>query len=819
MSGVWTLCYRGVDSSQEALREALCTLGNGVFATRGAGEERRADGVHYPGSYLAGGYNRLVSRIVGRDVENEDLVNFPNWTPLSFRVDDGPWFGEAEVEYSDYEQTLHLKEGRLTRSFIVSDTQGRQTRIQTARIVCMHDPHLAGIQFCLESLNWDGRMELRATLDGSVTNDGVARYRDLEGDHLVVVDAGGADNSSWLVVKTNQASLAVSLSARHTVWIDDRLISTVGEVRRDDARAVWSSPRFDVLRGETVRLEKVLSLHTSREPASGDLLGDGLEDLEKAPAFDELLDLHRRRWDGLWERFDVRIEVDPAQDLAPYPIQLILRLHAFHLLQTASPLSRPLDVSVPARGWTGESYRGHIFWDEAYILPFFISRSPEIARSLLLYRYRRLKAARVAAAEQGLSGAMFPWQSGSQGREETQVVHLNPRSGNWDPDHSHLQRHVNAAIARNVWLYVEQTGDQQFMESYGAEMLVEIAKFWSSLSTWNDERQRFGIAGVMGPDEFHEAHPGAEEGGLRNNTYTNVMAIWCLRKARAALDTLPQSLCESLLDRLEVNQDERNRWERITSSMALPVRHDGMLEQFEGYDALDELDWGAYQERYGDIARLDRILKAEGDSPDHYKLSKQADLCMLFYFLPRTELDDILARLGYEMSDARAAETIAYYRHRTSHGSTMSHLVHGAILLDHEPETAWAHYVQALRSDVEDTQGGTTPEGIHTAVMAGTVQYVVEWMAGARMEQGRPRVIPNLPHTVQSVRFVYLVQGVPLRVDVDHSCIRITSPPGAQAAIPVVLVDEAVEVSPGETVSVRLEGRRSAQSMPWLKPS
>ena len=84
MMSAWTLVYEGFDPKQEGLREALCTLGNGHFATRGAVEYAEADGVHYPGTYLAGGYNRLISEINGHIVENEDLVNLPNWLPSRF---------------------------------------------------------------------------------------------------------------------------------------------------------------------------------------------------------------------------------------------------------------------------------------------------------------------------------------------------------------------------------------------------------------------------------------------------------------------------------------------------------------------------------------------------------------------------------------------------------------------------------------------------------------------------------------------------------------------------------------------------------------
>jgi trehalose/maltose hydrolase-like predicted phosphorylase len=120
---------------------------------------------------------------------------------------------------------------------------------------------------------------------------------------------------------------------------------------------------------------------------------------------------------------------------------------------------------------------------------------------------------------------MFPRQSGSDGKEETQVVHLNPLSGQWEPDLSHNQRHVNAAIFYNIWHYYEATQDLEFLRDYGAEMMLEIARFWASIPH-NPERDRYEIHGVMGPDEFHEKYPGAEEGGLKNNAYTNVMVAW-----------------------------------------------------------------------------------------------------------------------------------------------------------------------------------------------------------------------------------------------------------------------------------------------------
>jgi len=201
----------------------------------------------------------------------------------------------------------------------------------------------------------------------------------------------------------------------------------------------------------------------------------------------------------LWQRTDLDV-LDVASDEA-VDTHLAVRLHLFHLLQTASSHSMELDAGIPARGWHGEGYRGHIFWDELFICPLLNLHLPILARAPLLYRYRRLDEARWAARQAGFRGAMYPWQSGSDGREETDVMYFNPRSGNWIKDDAHLQRHVGAAVAYNVWQYYQATGDTEFLYSFGAELMFEIARFWASIAQWNETRGRYDICGVMGPDE------------------------------------------------------------------------------------------------------------------------------------------------------------------------------------------------------------------------------------------------------------------------------------------------------------------------------
>ncbi|MDZ7749230.1 MAG: hypothetical protein U5K43_10680 [Halofilum sp. (in: g-proteobacteria)] len=204
MTAHWSLVYEGYDAPGQGLREALCTLGNGHFATRGAAPEAAADAVHYPGTYLAGGYNRRVTRIAGRDVENEDLVNLPNWLPLTFRVADDPWYRLDTVELLDYRQELDLAGGILSRELRLRDAAGRTTRWRERRLVSMADCHVAGLAVEITPEDWSGRLTVQSALDGNVTNAGVERYRDLDGRHLEVLATDTVAEDTMLLQRAHQ---------------------------------------------------------------------------------------------------------------------------------------------------------------------------------------------------------------------------------------------------------------------------------------------------------------------------------------------------------------------------------------------------------------------------------------------------------------------------------------------------------------------------------------------------------------------------------------------------------------------------------------
>ena len=789
-----TLIYDGFVPEEEGLREALTSTGNGYFCSRGAAEWEDADERHSPGTYCHGGYNRETTIMGGRPVLNEDLVNLPNWLVLKLRLEGEDAVRLDNAEVLEYRHEYDARIAVVSRTLRFRDRGDRETTLRSRRFVSMAHMHQAAIEWTITPENWSGRLEVISALDGRVTNRGVARYRALEGRHLDPVSPRTfGPEVIALKLKTRQSDMFVAEAARTRMFCGEQQLSLERSLYQveDYIQQVLA---VDVRAGEAVRVEKLVAFYTSRDRAISEPLGNAGTSAARYPDFATALAHHEPAWEEVWRQCDIVVPGDER-------VQLLLRLHISHISQVCSRHTVEHDAGVPARGLNGEAYRGHVFWDELFVYPFLNFRVPAITHGLLLYRYRRLGEARAAAAENGLRGAMFPWQSGSDGTEETQVVHLNPLSGVWEPDLSHSQRHVNAAIFYNIWHYFQATGDLEFIRENGAEMMLEIARFWASIAHWNPERERYEIHGVMGPDEFHEKYPDApaHQGGLNNNAYTNVMVAWIAETAITVLSLLPEARRHAVRRLLGLTDEELTTWRVMSEKMFVPYHADGVISQFEGYENLEELDWDAYRQKYGNIQRLDRILRAEGDDPDRYKLAKQADTVMLFFLFPERELRRLLAKLGYEYGPETARRTIDYYDRRTSHGSTLSLVVHAAVLAGMDPEESWERFLGALGSDVGDVQGGTTKEGIHMGVMSGTLDLIQRGYMGSEIREDVLRFEPRLRERLDGLEFPMRFRGTPIRVSLGEGRLTVVADTeGSSRPIRVGVGDEVIELCPGE---------------------
>lgn len=762
----WMLTYDGYDPGREKVRETLCTTGNGYLGTRGAVPECAADGVHYPGSYLAGVYNRLRTAVDDHTLEHEHLVNVPDWLPLRFRVEGGDWFTPDTAELTAYRTELDLRNGVLTRVLRFRDAQGRHTAVRQRRLVHMDDPHLAALETIFTAEDWSGSLEVRCGIDGTVVNANLPEDAPLAKVHLEPESATADGDTAVLTVATTQSRVRVAMAARTVVR--DQIGRTVSVPRTASLTPHGFAGQVlhcELAQGQPLTVEKVVGVATSRDPAVSEPTLAAREAAAAAGGFAELLAAHERAWGTLWERFDLAVDAGDE-------VVLALRLHTFHLLQTLSPHTAQLDAGVPACGLHGEGYHGHVFWDEMFVFPVLNLRLPALSRALLLYRWRRLDAARRAARRAGRSGAMFPWQSGSDGREETPTELYDTAARHWIPDFSHLQRHVGIAVVYDTWQYYQVTGDIDFLAEYGAEMIIEVARHLASLVAYDPDDGRYGISGVMGPDEYHTAYPDATEPGLRDNAYTNVMTAWVLCRALDVIAMLAGHHCGRLWAQLGLGENETRWWERISRGMRVPF-HDGVISQFAGYGQLVEFDWDTYRKRYGDLIGIDAVLRAQGDTPNRYQLSKQADVLMLLYLLSAEELRDLFSRLGYPLDAATIERSVAYYLARVAHGSSLSRIAHSWVQARADREQSWTLFTQALRADFADTRGGSTRAGVHLGAMAGTIDLAMRCYTGLETRDDVLYLHPLLPAELRALHVEVLYRGHWVVIDVDHHVLRV----------------------------------------------
>lgn len=807
----WVLRYTDFVPQQEGRREALCALGNGYFVTRAAAPESTADGVHCPGTYFAGVYNRLSTETHGRILEREDLVNMPNWLPLTFAIDENVWFDLSKVEILRYEQKFNIKEGILYREVRFRDEKRRETSLLERRFVHMRHCHLAGLETTILPHNWSGVLTIRSALDGQVVN-ATAVYESASKKHLKPVESSVEDNILYLKMQTVQSCISVAQAARTTFLLNDQAVS--GQ-RTDivDADYVAQELRMSVSEGDRITVQKSVALFTSRDYGISEAGLAAQDAIKRAPDFATLVDDQLAVWRQYWLYFSLAMETN--EGVSKIGPSLLVHLNTFHVLAVASLNSMALDIGLPARGWS-EGYQGHVFWDDLYVFPLLTMRAPAIACNLLKYRHRRLPEAREIAKALGVRGARYPWQSGSSGREETPAGGWNQEKNVWVADCSHLQVHVNAAIAFNIWQYYQATGDLEFMYIYGADVLLEIARFFAHFARHNPARDRYEIHGVVGPDEIHISYPNEEQPGINNNAYTNLMAVWTICRGLELLGALSEERCNDVCARLDLTTEELKLWDQVSRKMFLPLQDNGIISQFEGYEKLQVFPWQT--NGFIDVARLDRVLQESGGYANQYQVSKQADVLLLFYLFSFEELKELFDRLDYRFEPEMIPKNIAFYVPQTANYSTLSRVAVSWVLsrmnrpdawrllsemsLGHDTKQStpitsyprsWDIFREAVSSDM---QSGATPEGIHLGAMAGTVDIVQRCYTGIVTKNDVLWINPCLPDALTRLSFHLQYRQQTVHLEITKKTITISTSDSSASPIRIGYNDKVYEFGP-----------------------
>jgi trehalose/maltose hydrolase-like predicted phosphorylase len=478
------------------------------------------------------------------------------------------------------------------------------------------------------------------------------------------------------------------------------------------------------------RLERVAAFVVNRSGAADP--EEALARLRTARGigFDRLLDEHTEAWAQRWETADIRIVGDPD-------LQRAVRFNLFHLIGSVADRG---EAAVGARGLAGDAYRGHVFWDaDVFVLPFLAATHAPAARAMLEYRVRRLPAAREIARRLGREGARFPWESAADGFDVTPPS-ARDATGKLIPIRTGiLEEHVVADVAWAATTYVDWTGDRDFEDGPGRELLCETARYWASRIRL-DPQGRGHIYGVIGPDEYHEP--------VDDNAFTNVMARWNLRRA-AAVDG--------------VDADEARRW--LDLADALVDGHDadtGVYEQFSGFFGLEPLVIADVAPRRPIAADMllgrDRVRGSQ--------VVKQADVLMLYHLVPE------------EVAPGLLAPNLDFYEPRTSHGSSLSPAIHASLLARQGRLQAAVDYLRiTAKLDLDDLTG-TTAGGLHIAAMGGVWQALVQGFAGIRPHGNHLTVDPRLPEGWEALEVPVTFRGarVRIRIEPGRVCVRADAP-------------------------------------------
>lgn len=781
-SAEWLVTESDFDTSTANTAETLFTVGNGYLGTRGTFEEGHRG--ELSGTYLAGVYDRHDAAVI-------DLVNAPDW--LAFEVTAaGVRLDVQTCAVVSHERALDLHRGLLWRCTVFCDGQGRRTRLESLRMVSMADRHLCALRVAITTENHDAPVVIRSALDGNRRNldrlpvfaPGTVLHPEVRWQkwalsrHLQPVGSSTDGDTIDLQMQTIDSSIVLAYAAATAA---DR--EPVRSSTETGYECVAHRAEYDLIAGQTLVVDKLVSVFTSRDGDDPARLARRSLATARTAGVDAALDASTSAWQALWADCDCRVDGDPAATQA-------LRFNIYQLLIAANP-DDPT-VNIGAKSLTGEGYRGHVFWDtEVLMLPFYIYTQPATALSLLRYRHHTLPGARELAAESGLRGARYPWESADTGREECPMFTNDGLHRFWTREE---EIHVSADVAYGVLTYVAATGDRDFLLDYGAEILFETSRFWVDRSELDAATGSYSLKQVMGPDEFH-SH-------VDDNAFTNRLAQWSLTEATRVYHDLAEQYPHTLAMISKViglEPHEVTRWRAVADALAYRVDPERpVIEQFTGY--FDRLDVPI-------TSYDDNFMPRYPDGYHHFNceetmLLKQPDVIMLMHMLP----DD------FDLATKKA--NFEFYEARTLHKSSLSPAIHAIMGIEvGDSSRALEYFRRSAFVDLSDNQGNTH-EGVHIASAGGTWQILVGGFGGFRVRQHQMTFDPWLPPEWEAIHFRLQWRGHAVDVSIGQTEATFTylAPPGATEVI--LVAGEPVDLTPGTPCAVPLTSPASAVVTP-----
>ena len=714
--------------------ETLMTLGNGYMGIRAGFEEEYAGQCR--GFFIAGTYNR-----VGLN-EVTELPNLADITAFEITIDNER-FSLLNGKIHEYNFALDMKTGELKREVIWESTGNKKFKMIFRRFVSLENRHLVCSKVNIEALDGDSTVKIKTGVDGRQTNSGVQHFSEIE---KRVYD----NKFIQYVQRTTESNVDIYLNTfLHVKPVLNKSFTIERRKLLEEITGV-------IKKTEILEIEKISLVYTSvdKEFINKDInIGayslDKMKELESS-RYNELFHKSSQSWDIFWNKS--KIDIESSNEFDNFAVNFSL----YHM-QIMTPF-HDNRFSIGAKGLTGEGYKGHVFWDtEIFMLPFFLYTNPETAKQLLEYRYGNLDEARKKSASKNYKGALFPWESAFDGKEETpEFAAINIKTGKanrvWSAE---KEIHIVADIAYAVIEYFHVTGDSEFMENAGLEILSECSEFWVSRAETDSKTGKYVIKDVIGPDEYTEH--------IDNNTYTNYMAEYTVSETIKLFENFEkkkEKIYLKLAEKLDI-KEKLPLFRNFIANIYLPVPDEkGIIPQDDTFLSKKIIDISRYT---GSDSKQGILKDYTRDEVVDMQVLKQADLVM-FLYLFKDKFSKEIIRKNWN-----------YYESKTIHDSSLSMAIHAITALYFgAKDTAYKCFQKACLIDL-GSNPNSSDDGIHAASLGAVWLTCIKGFGGISENNGVLNIEPVLPDNWERLEFPLVFRKKSFRIKIDKESVELFS--------------------------------------------
>ncbi len=725
----WKIIEENFHPEYNEITESVFSLGNGRMGQRGGFEETYT-GKTLQGNYVAGVYYPDKTRVGwwknGYPEYFAKVLNAANWVGLEIQIDD-QIIDLHTAKVHEFYRELNMKDGLLYRKCKIELKDGKIISIHSTRLNSMADDESGAYSFTLIAENFNSQhVQVNCFIDGDISNKD-SNYGEKFWEEI---KTGFGENSSYVWSKTLKTGFEVYTGQQIVVKLNQQIQTTSPE-KISQAKYTGLKYNFSLQQGDELCIQK-FAVNLSSEnhkPSSFESIGATYLNRISQKGFDQMVREQSQAWGKKWSINDIIIEGDIAA-------QQGIRFNIFQLNQTYTGEDERLNIGP--KGFTGEKYGGSTYWDtEAYCVPFYLATAPQkVAKNLLIYRWKQLDRAIENAEKLGFSkgAALYP------------MVTMNGEECHNEWEITFEEIHRNGAIAYAIKDYVDYTGDRKHLVDYGWEVLVGIARFWAQRVNWSEDKQKYVMLGVTGPNEY--------ENNVNNNWYTNYIATWCLKYTlevqQEILKEFPTDAAIKIGD-TNFTDAEVKVFQHIIANMYFPkddkkgiyLQQDGFLDK----ELIPVKDIPSSQRPINQNWSWDRILRS--------CYIKQADVLQGIYFFEEDFTKEEIER------------NFDFYEPLTVHESSLSPCVHSILAAKlGKEEKSYEFYNRAARLDLDD-YNNDTEDGCHITSMAGTWMSIVKGFGGMKVKNNQLHFRPFLPSHWNSYSFKINFRETQLEVIVN----------------------------------------------------